>query len=189
MQKVELWDTRSRPFLDMLTGDGLWQVVAFSPDGKMLATASWHGSITLRDSTRLGAEMRTLQGHSEMINKLVFSPDGRTLASESDDKTIKLWHVSSGAILRTFMSHSLLVACCLLTEWQDSSIRTSQFRSQTVGYAVGSSVGGAGDEEDVKSSLLSVKNRLLARWENRFLARWENSFLARWQDTSDSEKF
>ena len=38
-----------------------------------------------------GKERATLKGHKGDVISVVFSPDGKTLASGSDDKTIKLW--------------------------------------------------------------------------------------------------
>ena len=41
-------------------------------------------------------------GHSNDINSVCFSPDGKLIASGSDDNTIKLWNVKDGALIRTF---------------------------------------------------------------------------------------
>jgi WD40 repeat protein len=70
--------------------------LAFSPDGRALASGSFDGSIILWDVSnpkspvQLGA---TLSGHSYVVNSLAFSPDGKTLASGSWDDTIILWAV------------------------------------------------------------------------------------------------
>ena len=50
--------------------------------------------------------MRTLTGHSEVVRSVAYSPDGRYLASGSQDKTIKIWEVATGNELRTLTGHS-----------------------------------------------------------------------------------
>lgn len=53
-----------------------------------------------------GRELRALKAHSDMVYLVAFSPDGKTLASGSKDKTIKLWDVASCRGLRTLTGHS-----------------------------------------------------------------------------------
>ncbi|AVH72605.1 nSTAND1 domain-containing NTPase [Nostoc sp. 'Lobaria pulmonaria (5183) cyanobiont'] len=54
-------------------------------------------------------EVNTLEGHSSSVWGVVFSPDGKTLASGSDDNTIKLWDVSTGKAIKTLTGHSSMV--------------------------------------------------------------------------------
>jgi WD40 repeat protein len=53
-----------------------------------------------------GSEVRTLTGHTDWVNSVAFSPDGRLLASGSADETIKLWDVASGREVRTLSGHT-----------------------------------------------------------------------------------
>ncbi|MBC1242311.1 PD40 domain-containing protein, partial [Nostoc sp. 2RC] len=50
--------------------------------------------------------IKTLTGHSSLVYSVVFSPDGKTLASGSSDKTIKLWDVSTSKAIKTLTGHS-----------------------------------------------------------------------------------
>jgi COMPASS component SWD3 len=45
--------------------------------------------------------VRTLKGHTDWVNSVAFSPDGKLLASGSADGTIKLWDVATGQEVRT----------------------------------------------------------------------------------------
>ena len=52
---------------------------------------------------------KTLEGHSDSVNSVAYSPDGQTLASGSNDETIKVWNVKTGNLLQTLKGHSELV--------------------------------------------------------------------------------
>ena len=53
-----------------------------------------------------GIQVAILSRHTAMVNSLAFLPDGTSLVSGSDDKTIKLWDVQTGGIVKTFCGHT-----------------------------------------------------------------------------------
>jgi WD40 repeat protein len=55
---------------------------------------------------RWSAELQTLEGHSDYVNSVAFSLDGRLLASGSDHHTIRLWDPITGTLQRTLRGHS-----------------------------------------------------------------------------------
>ena len=82
--------------------NGIVNSISFSPDGKMIASASADTTIKL---WRLDNTLpKTLEGHNGIVNSVSFSPNGKLIASASDDNTIKLWSVD-GTLLRTFTGH------------------------------------------------------------------------------------
>jgi WD40 repeat protein len=75
--------------------------VAFTPDGTLLASASYDHTIRLWDAQNRKLVGEPLRGHSQEIYRLAFSPDGRTLSSASGDHTVRLWDVETRRTLRT----------------------------------------------------------------------------------------
>jgi WD40 repeat protein len=76
------------------------QDIAFSPDGKLLATCGYDRLIKLWD-VATGKEIRVLKDHSDAVYGVTFSPDGKLLASASADRAVKIWDVAAGTRLLT----------------------------------------------------------------------------------------
>ncbi|HSO73981.1 MAG TPA: caspase family protein [Blastocatellia bacterium] len=101
---IKVWDTQTGAELNSLAGhNNLVNGLAFSRDGRMLASAGYDSTIKLWDLTS-GRELRTLIGHSGSIAALDFSADGRFIVSGSDDGSARLWNAQTGQMLATLVS-------------------------------------------------------------------------------------
>lgn len=81
--------------------------LAFSPDGKKLATGDESGRVTLWNSQTAQkiAEMPRGAGHTRGVQYLSFSLDGKQLASTGRDDSIKIWNVQNKKPIKTILGH------------------------------------------------------------------------------------
>jgi WD40 repeat protein len=103
------WDYLNRLcHSDLLTLKGHTDAVtsiAYSPDGKRLASASWDKTMKMWDA-QTGQELRTFKGHTDDVNHVVYSPDGKRLASASGNGTVNIWDAQTGQELLTLKGHT-----------------------------------------------------------------------------------
>ncbi|MCB0186428.1 MAG: WD40 repeat domain-containing protein, partial [Caldilineaceae bacterium] len=78
--------------------------VAFSPDGQLLASASFDHTVRLWHVAS-GQLYQTLRGHQDAVGALAFSPDGRRLVSGDLDHIIQFWDVATGQTIQTYRGH------------------------------------------------------------------------------------
>jgi hypothetical protein len=101
-QGVGIWDVTTgvrEIVLPHFNEGNTKQKVAFSPDGRTLATTD-QSEIKLWETTTWKL-LKTLKGHKEGVRSLAFSPDGQWLASGADG-VVKLWQVATAKAIRTF---------------------------------------------------------------------------------------
>uniref|UniRef100_UPI001061F533 nSTAND1 domain-containing NTPase n=1 Tax=Candidatus Thiosymbion oneisti TaxID=589554 RepID=UPI001061F533 len=82
--------------------------IAWSPDGKQMATGQSDGSIRIWDAAT-GRPLHKLTGHDKSVTSVAFSPDGKRLASASTDNTVRLWDPVTGEPIRTLTGHEDMV--------------------------------------------------------------------------------
>jgi WD40 repeat protein/serine/threonine protein kinase len=141
-EEVQVWDVHTGQLIRGLPGHmGGLRCVAFSPDGRRIATAGLDQTIKIWDA-RTGDEVLTLRGHTDLVTCLAFSADGHQLASASVDRTVRIWDATpepeQQSEYRTLIGHTGAVTdlafhptdeCTLVSAGTDGTVRMWDARS------------------------------------------------------------
>jgi len=148
--------------------------VAFSPDGKVLASGSYDKTIELWE-VATGRKITSLTGHSNYVLSVAFSPDGKVLASGSSDKTIKLWEVATGREINTLSGHSNTVSSVAFSP--DGQVLASGSYDKTIKLwevATGMQINTLSDHSDgVTSVAFSPDGKVLASGNDKTIKLWD----------------
>jgi WD40 repeat protein len=74
------------------------RALAYSPDGRYFLANSYNAALLFDLAS--GRQLRSFQGHTDVVTSVAFSPDGNTVATGSNDETTRLWDVRTGKELR-----------------------------------------------------------------------------------------
>ena len=92
---IEVFDVSSGHRCWRSPTDSKVRHIAFSPDGTRLAAANFEPDRVVLFDVATGAITGRLTGHMDIVYQCEWSPDGRTLASMSNDRTLRLWHAAT----------------------------------------------------------------------------------------------
>ncbi|MDJ0556791.1 MAG: CHAT domain-containing protein, partial [Microcoleaceae cyanobacterium MO_207.B10] len=126
LRQIVYWQGRKE--VNSLQGHNFYvEAVAFSPDGELIISGSWDGTIKLWKKD--GTLVETLSGHNNDVLDVAFSPDGKLIALGSGDKTIKVWK-KDGTLVETLSGHNDFVNAIAFSP--DGKLIASGSRDKTI---------------------------------------------------------
>ncbi|RKU23002.1 hypothetical protein C6503_03245 [Candidatus Poribacteria bacterium] len=114
---IQLWDMQTGKLLktlighiDLNTRSMTIRFIAYSNDGKRLASIGWEDRTTIRIwDVKTGQRLQTITELPKHIYSVAYSPDNQSLVGGGSDSNIYLWDVGTGELLKTFTGHTSAV--------------------------------------------------------------------------------
>ncbi len=172
---VYLWNVKTRKLIKRLEGHWYDAItsVSFIDDNRLLAGSS-DGTVRLWD---VATEKHiALTGHKEPVGGVCFSPDGQILASGRWDKTVCLWNVKTGKLIKTLIGHTnhvnrVLFSCNNRILASGSDDKSVCLWNVTTGEPIKTFIGHTGAVYDVSFS--SDGNTVVSGSEDGTMLLWE----------------
>jgi WD40 repeat protein len=123
--QLKVWDVQTAQELVAVRGFSGVRSIAWSTDGKTLATGDFSGAVRLRDADT-GAERATVKGHKIGINAVAYSFDGKMLVSAGLDRVVKLWNAADLQERKEFVGHGDMVFSAAFFRHGQAFVTTSR---------------------------------------------------------------
>lgn len=173
-QLVQLWNLQTGEELSALKLNDYNHPLSLSPIGNLLAVG-YRQEFALWD-VQTKTMIHTFTGHSEYINEIVFSPDGQTIATGSNDSTIKLWNLQTGCEIKTLRAYSSINALAFNSLEQifasgarDGTIRLWDLKTMAEIHSF------KGHKEEVSALAFSPNGKCLASSDRSIIRLWKLS--------------
>jgi WD40 repeat protein len=96
--RARIWNVRTRSSVDLNGHSGAIESVAFSPNGRLLVTASDDETAAIWDAGT-GRQLAELRGHNGIVHSAAFAADGKTIVTGGEDGTIRIWSTTADPVL------------------------------------------------------------------------------------------